>query len=94
MEYTEVKKAHIVPRCYLQNLAVDEAVTLSVDGKDRDLQANWPPANVKEKGALAEFFVYQFVRGPRWKAWREDMARETIADYRRNSEPVLHNGIP
>jgi hypothetical protein len=31
MEYTEVKKAHIVPRCYLKNFAVEDAVMLSVD---------------------------------------------------------------
>ena len=34
MEYREVKKAHIVPRCYLQNFAVDETITLNVDGKE------------------------------------------------------------
>jgi len=33
VKYSEVKRAHIVPRCYLLNFAVDEAVTLHVDGK-------------------------------------------------------------
>jgi hypothetical protein len=32
-KYPEVRRAHIVPRCYLQNFAVDEAVMLNVDGK-------------------------------------------------------------
>lgn len=138
MEYTEVKKAHIVPRCYLRNFAVNDAIMLNVDGKElpkpssidsaavrkkfyrrfrpdgtpiydvewslsqlegviaprlRNLRGRWPLLSVEEKGALAEFFAYQFVRGPRWKVWREDMAREKAADYRRNPEPVLHNGI-
>ncbi|MGN6586243.1 MAG: DUF4238 domain-containing protein [Solirubrobacterales bacterium] len=34
MEYTEVKNAHIVPRCYLRNFAVDDAVILHIDGKE------------------------------------------------------------
>jgi Protein of unknown function (DUF4238) len=138
MEFTEVKSAHIVPRSYLKNFAIDEAIMLSVDDKPSvgpisidntavrkryyrryrpdgspiddvewslsqlegalapvigDLQSNWPPASAEEKGALAEFFAYQFVRGPRWKAWRESMARESIDKFRRNPEPVLHNGI-
>jgi hypothetical protein len=33
MEYTEVKNAHIVPRTYLKNFAVKDAVMLSVDEK-------------------------------------------------------------
>jgi hypothetical protein len=138
MEYTEVKNAHIVPRSYLKNFAVNEAVMLTVDDEPPvgpisidnaavrkrfyrrfrpdgtpiddiewslsqlegalapvlgNLRGNWPPAGPEEKGALAEFFAYQFVRGPRWKAWREGMARESIDDYRRNPEPVLRNGI-
>jgi hypothetical protein len=138
MEYTEVKNAHIVPRCYLKNFAVDEAVMLTVDDEPAvgpisidnaavrkrfyrrfrpdgtpiddiewslsqlegalapvlgNLRGNWPPASAEEKGALAEFFAYQFVRGPRWKAWREGMARESIDEFRRNPKPVLHNGI-
>lgn len=32
MEYTEVKRAHIVPRFYLGNFAVDGQLTLHVDG--------------------------------------------------------------
>ena len=138
MEYTEVKNAHIVPRCYLRNFAVDEAVMLNVDGKElprpvsidsaavrkrfyrrfrpdgtpiydiewslsqlegviaprlKDVSGNWPLGSIDEKGALAEFFAFQFVRGPRWKAWRESMAQEMAADYRRNPEPVMRNGI-
>jgi hypothetical protein len=138
VEYVEVKNAHIVPRCYLRNFAVDDAVMLSVDGKRlerpvsidsvairkrfyrrfrhdgipiydiewslshlegavapmlRDMRGKWPLPDVEAKGALAEFFAYQFVRGPRWKAWREGMARKTITDYRSNPEPVLHSGI-
>jgi hypothetical protein len=42
---------------------------------------------------LAEFFAFQFVRGPRWKKWREGLAREAADNFRRNPEPVLHNGI-
>jgi hypothetical protein len=138
VEYSEVKKAHIVPRCYLSNFAVDNAVMLSVDGKFvnrpvsidgaairktfyrryradstpiddvewslsqlegalapilREVRANWPPRQAEEKGPLAEFFAFQFVRGPAWKAWREEKARQMIADVRRNPEPALHNGI-
>lgn len=137
MEFTEVKNAHIVPRGYLKNFAVDEKVMLNVDGKALDgpisidnaairrrfyrrfrpdgtpiydiewslsqledvvvpmlgaVERRWP-LPLEEKHALAEFFAYQFVRGPRWKKWREEMARETIAKHRRNPEPVLHNGI-
>jgi Protein of unknown function (DUF4238) len=33
MKYPEVKRAHIVPRCYLLNFAVEESVVLNVDGK-------------------------------------------------------------
>jgi hypothetical protein len=33
MKYTEVIDAHIVPRCYLRNFAIDEAVMLNMDGK-------------------------------------------------------------
>jgi len=33
VKYSEVKRAHIVPRCYLLNFAVDETVSLRVDGK-------------------------------------------------------------
>jgi Protein of unknown function (DUF4238) len=138
MEYTEVKNAHIVPRSYLKNFAVDEAIMLCVGDKPPvgpisidnaavrkryyrryrpdgtpiddiesslsqlegalapvigDMRGKWPPSSAEEKGALAEFFAYQLVRGPRWKAWRESMARESIDDFRRNPEPVLHNGI-
>jgi len=133
MEYTEVKKAHIVPRCYFANFAVDKAVMLNVDGRPlkqpisiddaairktfyrryrpdgtpiddiewslsqleggvaqilQDVRATWPPRLEEEKGPLAEFFAMQFVRGPRWKAWREERAREMIATKRRNPEPI------
>jgi Protein of unknown function (DUF4238) len=138
VQFTEVKNAHIVPRFYLRNFAIDDSVLLGVDGRllehpvsiDNtavrrrfyrrfrpdgtpiddiewslsqledviapmlvDLQARWPPATVEAKGALAEFFAFQFVRGPRWKAWRESMAREAIEEYRRNPEPIMRNGI-
>ena len=33
MEYTEVKSAHIVPRSYLLNFAVEEQLQLNVDGR-------------------------------------------------------------
>lgn len=33
MKYVEVKRAHIVPRCYLSNFAVDGSVILHVDGQ-------------------------------------------------------------
>ncbi|HEY6729725.1 MAG TPA: DUF4238 domain-containing protein [Solirubrobacterales bacterium] len=137
MEYTEVKNAHIVPRSYLKNFAVEEKIMLIADGKALggpisidnaairkrfyrrfrpngepiyDIEwslsqlenvvapmlgtvaTNWPLPS-EEKHALAEYFAYQFVRGPRWKAWREEMAREEIAKHRRNPEPVLHKGI-
>ncbi|MGN6586242.1 MAG: DUF4238 domain-containing protein [Solirubrobacterales bacterium] len=59
----------------------------------QSLKSGWPLPNLEEKVALAEFFAFQFVRGPRWKKWREERARETIDEYRQNPEPVLHNGI-
>jgi hypothetical protein len=135
MEYPEVKKAHIVPRCYLANFAVDGALRLNVDGKLiehpvsiddaairrtfyrrtrpdgtpiddvewslselegaiarklRSVRSSWPPSTIEDKGALAEFFALQFVRGPRWKAWHEEQARERIAELRRNPKPMLH----
>lgn len=138
MEYTEVKKAHIVPRSYLKNFEVKDAVMLSVDGKPSigpvsidnaairrrfyrrfrpdgtpiydvewslselegaiapllpHIKEGWPLPCIEIKAALAEFFAFQFVRGPRWKKWREGLAREAAEDFRRNPEPVLHNGI-
>lgn len=138
MEYTEVKKAHIVPRSYLKNFGVEDAVMLSVDSKppigpvsidnaairrsfyrrfrpDRTpiydvewslselesaiapllphVKEGWPLPCIEVKGALAEFFAFQFVRGPRWKKWREELAQEAVDNFRRNPEPVLHNGI-
>lgn len=138
MEYPEVKKAHIVPRSYLLNFAVDKQLCLSIDGrclehpvsiddaavrrmfyrryrKDgtpiddvewslaklegviapilRDLHADWPPPLETVKAPLAEFFAFQFIRGPRWKRWYEQKADERIAKLRKNPEPVLNNGI-
>lgn len=138
MEYTEVKDAHIVPRCYLRNFAIDGAISLNVDGKFlkkpisidsaairkrfyrrfrpdetpiydiewslsqvegaiapilQSVKDNWPLSSLEEKAALAEFFAFKFVRGPRWKEWREQQARETSDKYRRNPEPVLYRGI-
>lgn len=138
VEFTEVKNAHIVPRCYLKNFAVEDAVMLSVDGKPSigpvsidnaairqrfyrrfrpdgtpiydiewslselegaiapllpHVKEGWPLPCIEIKAALAEFFAFQFVRGPRWKKWREELAQETADDFRRNPEPVLHNGI-
>lgn len=138
MEYTEVKKAHIVPRCYLKNFAVEDAVMLSVDSNPPigpvsidnaairrsfyrrfrpdgtpiydvewslselegaiapllpHVKEGWPLPCIEIKAALAEFFAFQFVRGPRWKKWREGLARESAENFRRNPEPVLHNGI-
>lgn len=51
------------------------------------------PLDIEGKQALAEFFAFQFVRGPRWKAWRESQTRETADRQRHNPEPVLRNGI-
>jgi Protein of unknown function (DUF4238) len=138
MEFTEVKNAHIVPRCYLKNFAVKDAVMLRVDDKPPvgpisiddagvrqrfyrrfrpdgtpiydiewslsvledavgpllpHVREGWPIPCIEIKAALAEFFAYQFVRGPRWKKWREEVAREAADEFRRNPEPVLHNGI-
>ena len=59
----------------------------------RSLKIDWPLVDLEAKGAFAEFFAFQFVRGPRWKAWRESMAREAIDRYRRDPEPILRNGI-
>lgn len=59
----------------------------------QNVNGNWPPSSFEEKAALAEFFAYQFVRGPRWKEWRGERARATIDEYRRDPKPILHNGI-
>jgi hypothetical protein len=59
----------------------------------KNFQSEWPFTDREVKGAFAEFFAFQFVRGPRWKAWHESMARETIDWYRRDPEPVMHNGL-
>lgn len=138
MKYPEVKRAHIVPRSYLLNFAVDEAVTLYVDGKAvphptsiddaavrktfyrryrpdgtpiddvewslsqledviapmlPEVRGSWPYSGIQEKGKMATFFACQLVRGPRWKEWREEEARTTIDETRRNPEPMKHNGI-
>jgi hypothetical protein len=137
MKYPEVKRAHIVPRCYLLNFAAEGRVMLSVDEKAipnptsvddaavrktfyrryrpdgtpiddvewslsqledvvgpmlPHVQQAWPYAT-EEKGKLAEFFAFQFIRGPRWKKWREEEARKRIEEHRRNPEPILRNGI-
>jgi Protein of unknown function (DUF4238) len=137
MKYSEVKRAHIVPRCYLLNFAVEKSLMLNVDGKAipkptsiddaavrrtfyrryrpdgspiddvewslsqledvigpmlPEVREAWP-YETAEKGKLAEFFAFQLVRGPRWKKWREEEARKTIEEQRRNPEPVLHNGL-
>ena len=138
MDYPEVKNAHVVPRCYLRNFAVEDAVMLNVDGRAidrpvsidsaairkhfyrryrqdgtpiddvewslaqlegavapllRDLKEKWPLGRETEKAPLAEFLAFQFVRGPRWKAWYEEQGRKRVKELRRNPEPVLHNGI-
>jgi len=137
MKYSEVKRAHIVPRCYLLNFAAAESLMLNVDGKEilnptsvddaavrrtfyrryrpdgtpiddvewslsqledvvgpmlPHVRQAWPYA-IEQKGKLAEFLAFQFVRGPRWKSWREEEARRRIEEQRRNPEPILRNGI-
>lgn len=130
MEYTEVKKAHIVPRFYQKNFAVEDSVMLSVDSTPPigpvsidnaairrsfyrrfrpdgtpiydvewslselesfiapllpHVREGWPLPCIEVKAALAEFFAFQFVRGPRWKKWREDLAQEAADNFRPQS---------
>ena len=59
-----------------------------------DVKASWPPPLEEKKGPLTEFFAMQAVRGPRWKAWLEERVRESMADFRRDPEPIrLDSGL-
>jgi hypothetical protein len=139
MDFPQVKSAHIVPRSYLMNFAVDGQLQLNVDGRRlphpvsiddaavrntfyrrkrpdgttiddvewslsqmesalapiiQDLKGNWPPTVESVKAPLAEFFAFQFVRGPRFKKWREDKLKGWMEDLRRNPEPIrLPSGL-
>jgi len=60
----------------------------------QDLGANWPPRLETVKAPLSEFFAFQFVRGPRWKKWREEKLRGWLEELRRNPEPIrLPSGL-
>lgn len=139
MDFPQVKSAHIVPRSYLMNFAVEEQLQLNVDGRQlphpvsiddaavrktfyrrtrpdgttiddvewslsqmesalapiiQDVKGHWPPRLELVKAPLAEFFAFQFVRGPRFKKWREDKLRGWIEELRRNPEPIrLPSGL-
>jgi hypothetical protein len=46
----------------------------------RSFSENWPLPR-EEKGALAELFALQLIRGPRWKAEYEELTRRFLDDY-------------
>jgi hypothetical protein len=59
----------------------------------QDVRGNWPPQLDTVKAPLAEFFAFQFIRGPRWKEWHEKKTREFIEQVRLNPEPVFERGL-
>lgn len=48
----------------------------------RSIDDLWP-LTAEDKAILAELFGYQVVRGPRWMAWHDRHAVETIAKYKK-----------
>ena len=130
MQYPNVKNAHIVPRTYLANFAIDGKIGVRVEPEHRSLvlpiesvgtrrrfyrgtrpdgsviddmewslgegekaaapllrrfRDHWP-LDLAKKGMLAELFAYQLLRGPRFKAEREELTRKILADYRRTGK--------
>lgn len=47
----------------------------------QEIDARWPLLHV-DKAALASLFAVQFVRGPRWMAWRTGTTNELLAEQR------------
>ncbi len=56
------------------------------------IEESWP-LNSEAKSALAEFFAYQAVRGPRWMEWHQQFARTTMAKARTERDHQLESGI-
>jgi hypothetical protein len=58
----------------------------------RGIPGNWPPTD-GAKHKLAEFFAFQAVRGPRWKAWHGDFVDKEVAKLREDPVHVMPSGI-
>lgn len=58
-----------------------------------ELPRIWDELDLESKGKLAEFLAVQYVRGPRWKGWWEEQTRSSIDSWRKDPQPVEHNGL-
>lgn len=58
-----------------------------------NLSEIWDSLKIESKGTLAEFFAVQAVRGPRWKSWWLGQTKAAVDKWRREPEPLLHNGL-
>jgi hypothetical protein len=138
MDYPEVKRAHIVPRCYLKQFAVNEQIEIHIipTGADQPvsiddaavrktfyrrfrpegtpiddvewtlsqlesvaapllstIEHDWPLPKTGTRAQLAEFFALQAVRGPRWRAWHSEQAKQAIEETRRDPVHKMESGL-
>jgi hypothetical protein len=58
----------------------------------QNLEDRWPLGRA-EKVAVAEFFAFQAVRGPRWRAWHDQFTKKALDEKRRDPVHQLESGI-
>lgn len=135
--YPTVKRAHVVPRFWLNLWAVNNQLAMCPVGgtadvlvsvkdaavrgpfyrrtrrdgsKIDDVEASlahlesttaplfdaltraWPPT-LATKGALAELFAFQIVRGPRWKEWHREFLARSMEERRRDPTITRESGL-
>jgi hypothetical protein len=54
----------------------------------REIEGQWP-LSTENKATLAEFFGFQLVRGPGWRAWHTAQVDNSLEELRRKGVPAL-----
>ena len=54
----------------------------------REIEGQWP-LSTENRATLAEFFGFQLVRGPGWRAWHTAQVDSSLEELRRKGVPAL-----